>query len=76
MTGVPITFEYKGKTYAGYFGKVSGEAGDLWHLTINNVYEGQFFYSQYSQDWAFRSNTGKFQELSDFFQFYMISWFA
>lgn len=74
---VPIKFDYKGKEYTGNFSSVSG-AGNTeynhWHLMINGYYNGQFICTQLG--WKFYSQTGEFQELRDFFEFYMVSWFS
>lgn len=46
MTEIPVTFDYKGKTYKGHFTPVSGaakEGGGLYHLTIDGCHRGQMF---------------------------------
>lgn len=75
---VPITFEHHGKIYKGHFSSVNGagSGGGLWHLIIDKYYQGQMFYSQGSNCWMFRSNSGEFDELSSYFETYMIGWFA
>ena len=40
---VPITFEHKGKIYAGQFSSVNGASSDMWHLVIDKYYQGQMF---------------------------------
>jgi len=73
---VPITFEHQGKIYKGSFSSVSGAGGALWNLMINNYYYGQMFYSEGCNCWIFKSNSGKFEDLSDYFEAYMIGWFG
>ena len=52
------------------------DGGGLWHLIIDKYYQGQMFYSQGSNCWMFRSNSGEFDELFSYFETYMIGWFA
>ena len=76
---VPIDFEYQGKNYSGEFttsGGMGGLSFDNWHLVINKFYQGQLHYSQSTDRWQFHSNDKKFEELSDYFEAYMIGWFG
>lgn len=73
---VPITFEHKGKIYAGQFSSVNGASSGMWHLVINKYYQGQMFYSECGNKWMYKSNSGLFDELSDYFEAYMIGWFG
>jgi hypothetical protein len=78
MNTVPIKFEYRGKQYNGIFSSVSGSGaslGDDWDLTINRFYFGQLHYSQYSDGWVFHSNSGLFEDLSNYFEAYLVGWF-
>ncbi len=79
MEPVPIVFTHKGKEYTGTFTSVSGTAGsgyDHWHLIIDNIYHGSLHYSQFLNAWVFTSNSGKFDELSSYFEGFMVGWFG
>lgn len=76
---VPIKFTYRGEIYEGEFSSVHGAGrgyGDDWHLMINNYYQGHLFYSQHFQHFVFKSQTGKFEDISDYFEAYLVGWFA
>lgn len=76
---VPITFEYKGKTYTGHLSSGKGSGATMyehWHLMIDNFYCGQINYSEYCGHWRFTSNTGLFDELSEYFEAYLVGWFG
>jgi len=76
---IPIIFSFKGKQYSGTFDAVSGSgggSGDDWHLTIDGYHRGHLHYSQYYKGWVFTSNSGFFDELSDYFEAYLIGWFS
>lgn len=69
-TDIAIIFEYGGKTYHGRFSSVSGSSNvsqHHWHLYIDNFYQGQLAYSSQRNEWRYTSNSGKFDELSDYF---------
>ena len=73
---VPITFEHEDKLYSGHFNSVSGAGSGMWHLMIDNYYKGELHYSGHSGQWLFTSNSGLFDELSDYFKAYLIGWFG
>ena len=67
---IKITFEYKGHTYVGSFSKVTGGGSTgLFHLSIDQRYNGQLFKTSFG--WRFSSQTGKFEELSEYFGKYI-----
>jgi len=41
---VPITFQFKGKEYSGYFSKVAGAgSSSMFHLMVDGYYFGQLW---------------------------------
>lgn len=70
MLKVPIKFDYKGSRYAGVLSAASGSSG-LYHLLINNYFQGQLFYSDH---WQFYSNKNMFAGMAEFFGSYLIAW--
>lgn len=76
---VPITLEYQGKSYTGHLRSGFGAGGEIysnWQLMIDNYYNGTLHYSEHAKCWLFYSNSGKFNDLSDYFEAYLVGWFA
>jgi hypothetical protein len=76
---VPIIFNYQGKTYHAELSPVHGAGGnygDDWNLMINHFYNGHLFYNHHYDSWVFKSQTGKFEELANYFEAYMAGWFG
>jgi hypothetical protein len=76
---VPITFEYKGKTSTGHLSSGTGSSGtmyDHWHLMVDKFYYGQLNYSGHCEYWLFTSDRGLFEDLSDYFEAYLVGWFG
>jgi hypothetical protein len=62
-TGIPITFEHKGKQYSGSLDPVSGAGGNTWHLMINQRYYGRLRVND--RGWFFDGD--KFKNLAELF---------
>lgn len=75
MDKIPVSFEYKGKHYKGTLEEVNGGGGGMWHLTIDRYYCGQMNYNGNTGTLRFTSQTGKFEELNDFFADVLIAWY-
>ena len=76
---VPITFEHDRKLYFGHFSSCNGSGSieyDHWHLMVGKFYYGQLNYSMHCGRWRFTSNSGLFEDLSDYFEAYLIGWFG
>ena len=74
MEKTPIAFKYQEKEYCGYFSRVSGSGNtSLFHLMIDNFYQGQLFLSQ-NFGWRFSNQTGKFESYSEYFGEYITAW--
>jgi hypothetical protein len=59
---IPVSFEYEGIRFNGYFSSVTGGGNTtLYHLMISKRYYGQLWKTQ-SGDWKFGSNDGMFME--------------
>jgi hypothetical protein len=74
MDKIPVSFEYKGKHYTGYFDAVSGAAGKLWYLTLNGFHWGQLIYTE-NFGWRFENNKGTMKELTDYFADVVTAWY-
>lgn len=72
MNDVPITFEYKGKIYKGFFSAVSGGGANVWHLMINNYYYGVLVLTE-KYGWKFHGNA--FEDMGEYFGNYMVLWY-
>ena len=73
MTKIPISFDYKGKHYDGYFGEVFGAGRKMWHLMINNYYYGQLLFV--NEKFVFYSNSGEMQDLAEKFCEQIMLWY-
>lgn len=91
MTSIPVSFDYKNKHYSGFLVQITGNAtkgGHAYHLYINNYYRGSLRLAAQSQggvpidpanvqyDWRFTSQTGEFEELTDYFVDVLIAWYC
>lgn len=76
MNHIPISFDYKGKHYNATLEEVIGAGDQTWHLMIDKYYNGKLIFYPKDQRWYFRSQTGEFEELSDFFGEYLILWYG
>jgi hypothetical protein len=65
---IPITFDYKGKTYSGELGQVMGAGSTAtYHLMINRRYCGSLRLSAFDNRWVFDGHNGMFEELAEHF---------
>lgn len=71
MKDIPISFDYKGKHYAGFFAPVHGAGAKGWYLMIDNFYRGRL---SFTDKWIFTSQTGEMEDLTDFFGEYVTLW--
>lgn len=91
MDEIPVSFDYKGKFYKGYFSYVKGAGAMMFHLSINNYHRGQMFtWLDYGtlpgepvnfkkrpeQKWRFTSQTREFEDLVDFFECVLLEWYG
>lgn len=80
MRRVPVEFEYDGKHYKGELIEVPGAGVNMYHLQINNYYQGQLFLAesnlvpgepkqigQEKYEWRFATNDGIYPELAEYF---------
>jgi hypothetical protein len=75
MDKIPITFEYKGKSYQGTFEAVHGGGGaNIWHLTIGNYYCGRLRLND-TEGWTFDENSFGAKELTDYFAAVVMAWY-
>jgi hypothetical protein len=81
---IPVSFHYEGKHYKALLRPISGAASTLFSLMINNYYNGQLQFANFAsgarQDenihyYRFTSQTGKFEELEDYFADVVIAWY-
>lgn len=77
MERVPITFEFRGIKYTGYFGRVAGAGSSShFHLTVDNFHLGQLWYSDQGV-WRFESNsTPEMRELAEEFGAVVTAWYG
>ena len=81
MTEIPIKFDHQGKHYKGFFSEVTG-AGKLigrdWHLMLYKkggvYYYGHLMYHEQT-GFRFASQTGEFEDLTEFFGQYVMLWY-
>ena len=78
---IPIEFDYQGKHYKGFLDEVSGSGthiGCSWHLCLYRgkhlYYNGHLTYHEKS-GFRFTSQTGKFEDLTEFFGEYIMLWY-
>lgn len=78
MDYVPITFDFEGKQYSGFFTQVSGAGSTaMFHLTVDGFYYGRLRYSEFSHNWCFDAtpeNEGM-KKISDEFGDYITAWY-
>ncbi len=55
MLDIPVTFDYKGKTYSGTISEVNGAGGGTYHLTVQNHHWGALLIQQ--GKWRLWSNS-------------------
>ena len=55
MNKIPVTFDYKNKSYKTTLSAVSGAGGvaSMFHLFVNNYFCGQLIYSEDQKRWFF-----------------------
>ena len=69
--GVPITFEYKGRKYSGFFHPVAGTGQPwAWQLLLDDYFYGNL---RYADQWVFEGQ--QMQDLGDFFGSYITAWY-
>lgn len=70
---VPVTFEYKSKTYKGELQRVMG-AGDVFYLMVDNFYWGRL---RYVNEWVFDTNdkTVGMEQLAEYLGGVVIAWY-
>lgn len=75
MDRVPITFEFQGKKYSGYFTHVNGAgSSSMFHLTVDRYHIGQLWFSD---RWRFESNsTPEMRDLAEYFGDYVTAWYG
>ena len=73
MDKIPISFDYQGKHYSGYFVPVHGAGANVWYLMIDNYYCGRLRLTE-NQEWAFDANKFGAEELTDYFADVIIAW--
>ena len=67
-------FEYKGKLQKAVFTKVSGKGSfAIYHLHIDDYFIGQMMFNHNKRKWEFSSYNGDFEDLTDYFEFILIS---
>lgn len=71
---IPISFDYDGKHYDGYFIPVHGASGKLWHLMVGGYFYGQLFHTDLF-GWQFSNNQKLFNELTDYFADVITAWY-
>lgn len=85
---IPVTFNYKGNEYKGFFSQVSGSGSTaMFHLNVNGYHWGQLSYVQghdgfnggptaVKAGWRFASNQHpELEEMADYFGDVVIAWF-
>lgn len=75
MDKTPITFEFRGKKYSGYFSLVNGaRSSSLFHLMVDKYYYGQLWYTD---KWRFESNAfEEMRELAEEFGAVVTAWYG
>lgn len=64
---IPVTFDYHGSTFNGVLSSVQGAAAPTYYLhDLLNFYHGQLVYSEYLKQWQFSSQTGKFEDMQEY----------
>jgi hypothetical protein len=54
MNGIPVTFDFEGKTYRGTLTEVLGSgATAMWHLMVDKYYWGRL---RYTDSWVLDTN--------------------
>jgi hypothetical protein len=72
---IPISFEWQGKSYQGYFELVSGAGtSGMYFLTINSRHAGMLWNTQ-NFGWQFGNQKDHFLELKDYFVEVLIAWY-
>lgn len=65
---IPVTFTYHGEPFHGILSSVQGAAAPTYYLHDTlNFYHGQLVYSEYLKQWQFSSQTGKFEDMQEYF---------
>lgn len=78
MDNMPITFEFNGKNYAGFFSKVSGAGSTAtFHLMVERFYWGRLRFSDFNNSWCFHPTpkTEGLEKLSNEFGDFIIAWY-
>jgi len=70
---IPVTFEYEGKQYSGYFSEVLGVGRDHWHLMVDKFYWGRL--RRVGDQWFFDENKPRIGHLVDYFAEVIIAWY-
>lgn len=75
MNGIPITFEFEGKTYSGFFQSVMGAGSSaMFHLMIDNFYFGRLRFSDFTNDWVFDGNKPGMEKMAAEFGYWVTAW--
>jgi hypothetical protein len=86
---IPVSFEYRGKSYHGHFAPVNGagnKEATTFQLYIGNGYRGVLHLAEDSlpglprqgetkYSWRFSSQTGEFEDMTDYFISVVIAWY-
>lgn len=75
MDKIPISFEYKGQYYCGYFNAVHGVGSNVWFLSIDNYHRGQLIRTE-NFGWQFCNNKNEMKELTDYFAEVVMAWYC
>ncbi len=74
MDNIPVSFEWKGKGYVGYFSEPHGAGGNIFFLTVNKRHWGQLIL-KHNNEWEFYNNKDELKELADYFGDCIIAWY-
>lgn len=71
---IPVWFTFDGKEYAGTLNKVSGGAGQLYHLMVGKFYWGQLILTD-NLGWQFHAQSKDMNYLSEYFGEVVQAWY-
>jgi len=75
---IPVTITYQGKEYHGQLSRVMGAYAEWsFHLMINDLYWGVFWWVATWNEWRFDSGTMKIDNSTkDYFEMVLISYYS
>lgn len=76
MPKIPVTFIHEGKEYSGTLGEVSGAAGKIWHLHVDDYYWGQLIFGESGFVFYAQNNTQAMLYLSEQFGEAITLWYS